>query len=132
MSASCGEWPFQELSFDVERKGDEVLHTFLVRETPQLVLEELKTLSTEQVVMGNGYTVQGIIYQAVTDSYQVTIAKGNLFMKMIVTPYQGGSKIVLFAVPFPLPNQGILKPLYPYRLGDEHTAPCTRYDGHST
>lgn len=123
------DWPLQELSFEVNRKGNRVQHTFLVQETPDEVIDLLRTLESNATPLGDNYTVSGMSYQQQTSTYSISIHRQGLFHLLTVAPYQGGSKLLLDATPHPLPVRNVLKPLYPYRLGDGHKAPCHRHDG---
>jgi hypothetical protein len=124
------EWPFQELSFRVERKGVDIFQITTVREAPEDVFKHINKLRAQNARFHPDYAITGEAYAPPSDTYQITFLKGNLsFLLIIKRDPAGGSELSLQATPMPNFSGYFKRAIYPYRLGNGERVTTYRTDG---
>jgi hypothetical protein len=123
-------WPFQEISFRVERKGFDVHQITVVRESPEEVYKHLSSMRSRNERIHPSYAITGEAYAPPMDAYQVTFMRGNLsFLLTIKRDPAGGSVLSLLSSPSPHFSGYFKRAIYPYRLGNGERVTTYRVDG---
>lgn len=123
-------WPFQELSFRVERKGFDVYQITTVRESPEEVFKYLSGIRSRNERIHPDYVITGEAYAPPMDAYQVTFMRRNLtFLLTIKRDPAGGSELSLSSAPSPHFSGYFKRAIYPYRLGNGERVTTYRVDG---
>lgn len=120
-------WPFNVVEFFVEDDGTNVWQHYRVSESPEHVYDTLLEMKRNQEQVDRFWII-GAGKAAEPRNFSFTINAGQSRYLVQVRPDAAGADLVIKSTPSSMRSAYFKRALYPYRLGDNLTVRCERYD----
>jgi len=119
-------WPFDVIEYSVEDDGMNIFQHTRVQESATDIYDALKSMKDDGGEI-SGFLIVGATKQA-DGSFVFTLARDNLKYLVVVTSDGAGAKLSVKSTPNAMQTGFYKRALYGYRLGDNKTVGCHRYN----